>query len=212
MIKLDKKIILIDLDGTFVSVNTFHKWMKFLFVEAFKKFQLLSVINILTIIALRYTKRIDHATMKYRILEISEERITQEQIRQFVDTLAPYVNQKLLHIVQDCTTTTILATAAPLLYAEGIKEKYHFNFVVATTNTTASPWQENIRDIKAKNIKNLFDEKNLDTKDAILYTDHHDDIPLMKVVSSTYLINASEKTKNLLADTHLNVVIVDEKA
>jgi len=203
-IKLDKQIILIDLDGTFVNVNTFHKWMKFLFIEAVKKFQLISVIKILTIIVLRYTKRINHAKMKYRILEISEEIITKEQITQFVDTLAPYTNQELLNIVQDTNTTTILATAAPLFYAQTIKEMYHFDFVVATNDIRHSPWQENIREIKAQNIKNLFIEKGFDTKDAVLYTDHHDDIPLMNIASFTYLINASEKTKVLVNKAHIN--------
>jgi len=203
-IKLDKQIILIDLDGTFVNVNTFHKWMKFLFIEAVKKFQLVSVIKILTIIVLRYTKRINHAKMKYKILEISEEIITQAQITHFVQTLAPYVNQQLLNILQDSDTTTILATAAPLFYAQSIKEMYHFDFVVATDDLRQSPWQENIREIKAKNIKKLFDEKCFDTQDAVLYTDHHDDIPLMNIVSVTYLINASEKTKRLVNEAYIN--------
>jgi len=211
-IKLDKKIILIDLDGTFVNVNTFHKWMKFLFIEAVKKFQVVSVIKILTIVALRYTKRINHAEMKYRILEISEKIITQEQITQFVHTLTPNVNQTLLNIIQDNHTTTILATAAPLFYVQSIKKMYHFDFVVATDDIGHSPWQENIREIKAQNIKNLFTEKGFDTKDAVLYTDHHDDMPLMHIVSCTYLINASEKTKQFVDSTDINVVIIDEKS
>jgi len=211
-IKLDKKIILIDLDGTFVNVNTFHRWMKFLFKEALKKFQLVSVIKILTIIALRYTKRIDHAKMKYRILEISEEIITQKQIIQFVHSLTPYINKKLSNIVKDNEHTTILATAAPLFYTQTIKEIYHFDFVVATDDIGHSQWQENIREIKAQNIKNLFTKNDFDTKDAVLYTDHHDDMPLMHIVSYTYLINASKKTKQLVANTDINVVIIDEKS
>jgi phosphoserine phosphatase len=117
------------------------------------------------------------------------------------------VNQKILHIVQDNTSTTILATAAPLLYAQGIKEKYHFDFVIATANTIASPWQENIREIKAKNVKNLFNEKNLDTKDAILYTDHHDDMPLMNIVSLTYLVNSENITIDILKGTNINFTL-----
>ena len=203
-IELNKKIILIDLDGTFVNVNTFHKWMKFLFIEALKKFQLVSVIKILTIITLRYTKRIDHAKMKYRILEISEEIVTQKQITQFVETLSPYVNQKLLNIVQDSTTNTILATAAPLFYALSIKEKYQFDFVIATDNIGHSLWQENIREIKAQNVKKLLNEKGFDHKDTVLYTDHHDDIPLMKVVALTYLVEATNKTMQIIDDMNIN--------
>lgn len=211
-IKLDKKIILIDLDGTFVSINTFHKWMKFLFIEALKKLQLTAVMKIFNIILLRYTKRITHKKMKYMILEISEQIITQKQITDFVHTLAPYVNQELFNITQDNSKTTILATAAPLFYAKSIKELYQFDFVLATDDITHIPWQENIREEKAKNIKKLFDSNKWDFKNTILYTDHYDDMPLMKIVSLTYLLNASEKTKTLTHNANINFEVISEQS
>ena len=203
-------MIIIDLDGTFVRVNTFHKWMKFLFVEALKKVQLVSVIKILTIITLRYTKRIDHAKMKYRILEISEQIIEKNQIIQFVKTLDPYIHQDLFKIIQDKSHITILATAAPVLYAQSIKDIYHFDFLLATNDTTHFPWQENIREEKAKNVEKLFEQHTWDSEKSILYTDHHDDIPLMQMVSLTYLVNASEKTKILTRDAKINFELVYE--
>ena len=206
---MNKKII-IDLDGTFVSVNTFHKWMKFLFTEALKKFQLTSAIKILIIITLRAMQRIDHTKMKQMILEISEKNIHQKQITQFVAQLNPYVNKNLLAILQNTSNTTILATAAPLLYAQSIKEFYHFDFVLATNTTTQLPWQENIRETKAQNVKKLFEIHSWDTKKSILYTDHHDDLPLMHLVYATYLVNASEKTKMLTHNANITVKIVDE--
>lgn len=207
--KLDKQIKIIDLDGTFVSVNTFHEWMKFLFMQTLKKFQCISSLKILLVIALRYTKRIDHAKMKYMILQISENITTQKQIQNFVTQLNPYVHQNLLGIVQDSDTVTILATAAPLLYAKNIKEMYGFNFVLATPSTTDTPWQENIRTHKAKNIQTLFMQHHWKIEQATLYTDHYDDMPLMKLVSFTCLINASNKTKQKVENAHIKTVSLD---
>lgn len=208
---MHNKIIIIDLDGTFVSVNTFHKWIKFLFIETLKKFQLIRVTRILTIITLRALKWIDHAKMKQMILEISEKSIQQKQIRQFVTTLNPYVNKNLLDIIQNSSNTTILATAAPLLYAQSIKGFYHFDYILATNNITQSPWQENIREIKAKNVQKLFEKHAWKIQESILYTDHHDDMPLMHLVSCTYLVNASEKTKILSSNANINVKIINEE-
>jgi len=207
---LDKHIKIIDLDGTFVSVNTFHGWMKFLFIQTVKKFQFISSLKILVVIALRYTKRIDHATMKYKILQISENISTQKQIQSFVTQLNPYVHQKLLSIVQDSDTVTILATAAPLFYAKSIKKMYGFDFVFATPSTTDIPWQENIRTHKAKNIQTLFMQHHWKIEHATLYTDHYDDMPLMKLVSSTCLIDASKKTKQKVEDGQIKMVSLDE--
>jgi len=206
---LHKHIKIIDLDGTFVSVNTFHMWMKFLFTQTVKKFQFITSMKILTIIALRYTKRINHATMKYKILQISENIITQKQIQHFIKSLQPYVHPKLLSMVQAPDTLTVLATAAPLLYAQSIKEMYGFDFVLATPYTTDTPWQENIRTHKAKNLQTLFTQQHLDAQQATLYTDHYDDIPLMKLVLETCLVNASETTKQKVKDAHIQTVCLD---
>ena len=201
---MTKKTIIIDLDGTFVSVNTFHKWMKFLFIEELKKLHLISMINILKIVYLRYFKRIDHATMKYMILEISEQNINQMQIDCFVDSLDTYIHTTLSNSVKDKSAITILATAAPLFYAQSIKDKYRFDFVLATPGTDTSVWEENIREIKRKNIISLYQNQHLKQEDSILYTDHHDDIYLMRYVSLTYLVNADSKTIDLVQNENIN--------
>ena len=201
---MTKKTIIIDLDGTFVSVNTFHKWMKFIFIEELKKLHFISIVNILKIIFLRYFKRINHADMKYMILEISEKNIHQTQIDNFVGLLDKYIHQTLSNIVNDESTLTILATAAPLFYAQSIKNKYGFDYVLATPGTNTSVWEENIRDTKRKNILSLYQNQHLKQEDSILYTDHHDDIYLMKYVSLTYLVNPDSKTIELVQNENIN--------
>jgi len=203
---LDKKIVVIDLDGTFVSVNTFHKWMKFLFIESIKKFHLIVLIQILISAFLRYLKVIDHSQMKFTILSISEKTMSHQQRVSFVHSLEPYINDKILKVMQNEDDIYILATAAPILYAEIIKKHYPFTYVIATneTNSTdSSAWKENIRDEKKKNLMTLLQKHALNNQISVLYTDHHDDLPLMKCSNITYLVDPSDNTKEIVLDSNI---------
>ena len=183
--------------------------MKFLFLEELKQFHFTSVIKILNIIFLRLTKNITHREMKFRILKLSEKNISKQQINTFVDTLDVYVNQTILTKLQDVSTRTLLATAAPLLYAQAIKEKYHFNDVIATEYTHVEEWRENIKEEKKKSYLKLLHDKAIDPKKVILYSDHHDDLPLMKISDFTYLVHPSKSTKNAAKDANISFKIIE---
>ena len=191
---MSKKIIVIDLDGTFVSVNTFHKWMIFVTILAFKKLRFISLLNILKIILLRAIKKINHAQMKVAILKISEKFIKNKDIKNFVQSLDKYVHQDILKRLDKDNTINILATGAPQIYAQEIKEKYGFDYEISTPPTTIKPWKENLKEEKKKNLLALLERENLTSKVESLYTDHHDDLPLMVYAEFTYLVNASEET------------------
>ncbi len=193
-IKLDKKLLVIDLDGTFVSVNTFHKWMKFLFVEELKKFHIISIFKILKTVLQRATKSITHAQMKFTILQLSEKQVTQSQVESFVDSLEQYIHQDILKQLNHHANISVLATAAPLLYAKSIQEKYMFSHVIATNNTSHMPWEENLRDVKKKNLLLLMKEHNISDYPTTIYTDHHDDLPLIVFSDIVYIVNPSETT------------------
>ncbi len=49
----------------------------------------------------------------------------------------------------------------------------------------------------------LMKDHSLGNKISILYTDHHDDLPLMKCSDFTYLVNASERTRQITLDEHI---------
>jgi len=196
-IKLNNNIVVVDLDGTFVSVNTFHKWIKFLFIEEVKHIHFSSVFQILRIISMRYLKLINHSEMKFKILKISEQAINEKQIITFVQSLHKYVNHDVLTFIKSKPSTTILATAAPLLYAEKFKDIYSFQYILATPYTGSDNWEENIRNIKKKNLISLLKTYGLNQQVSIFFTDHYDDLPIMKYADLTYLINPNDKTINL---------------
>ena len=97
----------------------------------------------------------------------------------------------------------MLATAAPMQYAKYIQEAYHFDYVIATESTSEKDWKENIREEKKKNLVRLFQQYHLHEQISILYTDHHDDLPLMKDANLTYLVNPSKESEQYILDANI---------
>jgi len=201
---LDKNVTVVDLDGTLMCVNTFHKWMQRLFLLCLKRGYLFDMLKLLLIIFLRAIKQIDHAAMKFSILEISQKRVSSSDISHFVNTLHRHVNHHILHTRHDGQQIYILATAAPRLYAEEIAKRYHFDYVIATENTSKQPWKENLKETKKENLLKLLALYAPNSKFVTLYTDHHDDLPLMKIASHTILVNPDNETLRQVQSAHID--------
>jgi phosphoserine phosphatase len=191
---LYKKIVVIDLDGTFVSVNSFHKWMLFLIKQSLKKRTLRTLLKLMNIIRCRALKKINHAQMKYAILEISEKIVKEREIEQFVKHLDRVIHQGLLKIVEEKKAITILATGAPEIYAKKLSQLYGFDYHICTPSTKIQPWRENLKEVKKENLLQLLQKENLPPHVDQLFTDHHDDLPLMRIAKKVYLVNPSEET------------------
>ena len=202
---MSKKIVVIDLDGTFVSVNTFHKWMIFIAKQAFKKYAFITLLKIFYIIILRALKKINHAQMKFAILKISEVFICDDEIDIFIKSLDNYVHKEILTLIKSQEYITILATAAPQIYAKKLSEVYGFDYEISTPSTSSKVWKENLREEKKKNLIALLKKENLGLEVERLYTDHHDDLPLMEYAKVTYLVNASEATIKYVDATQVNI-------
>lgn len=200
--------MVIDLDGTLFDCNTFHKWMKFSFLEQLKLFDFVYPTKIGYYAILRLLKKIEHSEMKFLILKESEKITDENYIHKFIDSISFCINETVRTVLFDKNKTFILATAAPKLYSESIALRYGFDHVVSTHDTNKKSWTENIRDEKKKNVFLLLEENKLNTKIHELYTDHHDDLPLMKCSKYTYLVNANEKTKMVAKENNIKFIIL----
>ncbi len=190
------KVIVVDLDGTLLSVNTFHKWMIFLFKKSLLKNPLDSV-KILAIIAFRLIKVYNHKEMKYRILQISEATRYKKYLDEFVDELDAHLNDEVLQLIKENDVISVLATAAPSLYARRVADRYGFIHCVATPESSAQIWFENIKEKKRESLEKLLDSIEIKEVDIVL-SDHHDDIPIMEMAKKVYLVNASHETRTLI--------------
>jgi len=196
------EINVIDLDGTLLRTNTFHKWMLFLLKKSFFKYPQDSL-KLIYIASLRLSKQITHTQMKYKVLQISEAQHFKKYIDDFVGTLDIYLNNEVLKFVKNDNTINILATAAPELYANKIADIYGFEYCLATPSTNNKQWYENIREKKKNTLLTLMNSMKIDKVDIVI-TDHHDDIPIMKLANQILLVAPSKQTIQLLEKNIIN--------
>ncbi len=194
---------MIDLDGTFVNVNTFHKWMIFL-VKRSLVTNLFDTIKLLSYFAMRYAKVITHQQMKYKILRISEKESYSLHVDTFVQSLDKEINPTVKEFANE-HVVSILATAAPSLYAQKIAQKYNFTYAISTPSTSHKPWSENIREKKAEALEYLLESLDAKECDTVL-SDHYDDIYIMRYAKRIYLVNPSEKTEEIVKNEGLSFV------
>ena len=199
---MDKKVLVVDLDGTLYSKNTFHEFLKYLLGYYFKDFRIFKFKLLLVFIKLRIFRFVSHARLKYWVLGL----IKNEDIDylDFISKLAKHKNE-LEEISDSSFDIKILATAAPSCYAEYIAKAEGFDVCLATNfpkNGFSSDF-ENLRERKKENLLHYFKKNNLKSVDVFI-TDHMDDAPIIKIATKTVIINPNTKFYNWLKENLIN--------
>ncbi|MED4230139.1 haloacid dehalogenase-like hydrolase [Priestia megaterium] len=201
-----KKVIVVDLDGTLVSENTFHMWLRYLLKITWKH-NFYAFLKIMFFMGLRGTRVINHEQLKKNIIVISNQINKHLNLEKFVDSLMDYANVHILNELKDKSKEEywILATAAPQIYAEVLAESYEFDLCIGTSMIVDSNWVENIRENKLHNVLEILNDINIKGVHC-LYTDHYDDIHLMQISDEINLVNPSEKTMSLTLSSNFHNV------
>jgi len=175
---MNKKIVVIDLDGTLIKSNSFHKWILFMLKKSFFRNRM-DFLKLSFIVVKRAFKLITHTQMKYNILKISEKKCYVSEVDEFIFSLEKDINENVLEII-DKNNINILATAAPEIYAKKFAEKLKFNFWSTTPNTYTNKWFENIRQNKAISLQKILERLGRERCDLVV-SDHSDDYEIMKL-------------------------------
>lgn len=193
--------VIVDLDGTIFSINTFEYYVSFLLKVFMRKVRLITVFKILFWGTARKLRIISHSCLKYHILLCTNKKVPFDELSVFVnslfnDFLNGFVVNKKDRFESD-DYKSCLSTAAPEIYAGLISERLVFDYSLCTGNPFVEKnWFENTGKKKAENTVSFL-KKNGAFPD-ILITDHYDDLPLMKEVRKVILVNPSSKTKVIL--------------
>lgn len=188
---MKKTVLVVDLDGTLFSINTFHYFIKFLIKDYFKKFKLFSLLQICLILFLRLVKLSTHSKMKYSIIkQVSRKDI---DFNSFVDSIASHKNN--IPILKEFFNFKILATAAPNNYSEIISKNENFHICFATQFPKHGFFEnfQNIREVKKEAVMSYLSKENIKVID-VLVTDHIDDLPLMKVAKRNIIVAPKKET------------------
>lgn len=197
---MNTKVVVVDLDGTLSRSNTFHLFVRFLLKQAWARFALFNLFAIFFFSLLRVFKLITHKKWKHQILRIA---YTQKwSVDVFIETLQPTLNQSILEDINKFEHR-ILATAAPVFYADRLAKQYNFTHCVATDySQDYQRFVENFGQEKLRRVQQYLQQHSLKQID-LLMTDHIDDAPLISIAQQNWLFNADERLRDFVTQQNL---------
>jgi hypothetical protein len=209
----NEKGVVVDLDGTLLSVNTFQKYIVFSFREAIKAFHFFIAFKIIFFVVCRKFRFIKHEVMKFHILNLTNSYLTKSDIVKFSSTLLNRTNIDILNILKDYKKRNYiisLSTAAPMIYVDELVTLFPLTFdIVCCTPmpSTKISWHENVRQMKSNNTISSLKNRNVTLN--VLITDHFDDIPLLSIEKDLNLIvNPSKQTIRKLKKQNIKYSIL----
>lgn len=200
---MKKKVLVVDLDGTLYSINTFHYFIKYLVWFCVKNLDIVLLIKILVTIICRRFKFISHAKMKYAILKAIANK-TGIDYQKFVKNIS--IHKISIPLIKDNSfDIKMLATAAPFCYANIISENENFDLCIAT-NFPSEKFNntfENSKEVKKNNLMNHLSTVNIYEIDTLI-TDHIDDVSLMELARKNLIVNPSNFLKTELKQRNIS--------
>jgi len=209
-------VLLFDLDGTLLSINSFPVWVKWMLWGKFTHLPMLwrlkLFIQTATALVRRKAGKDNHAEFKKR-LQVAWRGATVKdescQSSEFLaDLMLGYVRDNLRPLINALSRTpydAILTTAAAEEYAVPLAKKLGFTNVICT-RLAAIPYLENLAETKMQNTVLELQRLQWGERTRIFFTDHIDDIPLVKVCEKTFWFGDAESfgiAKQMAPDSNI---------
>ena len=200
--------MVMDLDGTLYSANTFHLFLKYMVYQAFRSMQWLWLIQLILYMVMRGLRMISHKRLKFHVLR-HVHGLRNLDIGGFVASIDTYKRNWQTLIPAD-TEVIILATAAPEIYSKIIADREQFTTCVATlmNSKVEEDFEENMGEVKLRNVNEVLRQMGIPDIDYVM-TDHLDDWPLIKQASHTYLVQPSADLVRKVKAAELEYTIVN---
>ncbi|MEP5764898.1 MAG: haloacid dehalogenase-like hydrolase [Halieaceae bacterium] len=195
-----RKVALVDLDGTYITCNSFHMWIRFMLTSGTKSLPihraLLLRLRLYLLFILRKTRALNHSHFKRAVQMTWHKYFTASQTKillsEFIPSLqtkiAPYVHAELVSLKEE-STIVILTTAAPEEYASKFAESSNlFLACIATSPATSPSWHDNVSLTKRIRTLDFLGANDLAECYLILFTDHIDDLYLIEACHEVHLL------------------------
>ncbi len=184
-------VLVFDLDGTILSVNSFQYWVLFLLGGRIRGLgvgcRVRLAVQAAWLLILRKLRRIDHASL-LSALQQAWWAIPSSATCSVVDPLQTMLLRHLrpnlrpfLQMVASDRLDAVLATAAAGEYAIGLGQRLGFRHVLATPAVRGRTEYINGGTRKCDRVLAFLENVGWHGRPLILLTDHIDDLPLMRV-------------------------------
>lgn len=185
-------IIVVDLDRTLLSKDSFPAWVFFILRQASTSNPLL-FLHILTLLGLRAFGIINHLTFKKKLMILLDKNDWNEL---FGKHMSNFTRGKVIELMKKHDEATyVLSTAAPIQYVQYLARllPIQFDFVFASRIIDMELY-DNSGVSKVISFENVYKNAKCD----LFITDHYQDIPMMKFSARTILVNPSKETLTLV--------------
>jgi hypothetical protein len=189
-------MLILDLDGTILSVNSFRRWVLHLMRARFPHLGPAQRVGIAcaTVIALsrRKMRLGGHEALKWRLQKLWQAATDGDgglSERGFVEELTGFVRPELLPVLKAVAAgevDAVLATAAAGDYAYGLGQSLGFTHILATDPMRAASEPSNVGERKRQAVLDFIASRGWQDRPRILFTDHKDDLPLIRVCQTVY--------------------------
>jgi phosphoserine phosphatase len=183
-------VLIFDLDGTILRVNSFQNWARWLLLARFPAMSLSTRFGItsraLSIMLKRKLLRHDHERTKASLQRLWREAVVKDPaaLNAMTAELLAEVRPNfslLLDEVRQGRQDAVLATAAAEEYALTLAQELGFKHSLATPFLTDSKALQNVGTTKRDRTLEFLTAQNWQDRRRVFFTDHLEDLPLMLV-------------------------------
>ncbi|MDE5795305.1 MAG: haloacid dehalogenase-like hydrolase [Muribaculaceae bacterium] len=203
----------VDLDGTLISGNSMHIFMKRLPRILLKRGAPGAAICSLWLTWLRSMRIISHRKMKWHLTKTARRHLLENDWVNMAETIAQHVNIHVADLIESrrkLGCLTYISTAALEEYSLPFCRLLGYDGVIATKFTDdIEDYDELKGESKHEAIDNLLMQENLRLESFI--TDHPDDLPTAKAYPYlTVVVNPSQKTANQFREVGVTRYLICE--
>ena len=190
-------VTFVDLDGTLISANSMHIFMRRLPGMLMKRRAIGGAVGSLWWNTLRSLRLISHRSMKWHLTDTARRHLEEADWKELAELLAKEVNPKVKAYIQsrrERGCLTYIATAAIEEYTLPLCGILGYDGVLATRFTEDPGDYEELKGhAKHDSIEHLLEDRQLRLESFL--TDHTDDLPTAKAFPNlTIFAGASGKT------------------
>lgn len=199
-------VVILDLDGTVLSVNSFRLWVVHMLRARFPHLSAVRRLGIALaagrLLVMRKAGLMGHETLKWQLQQLWRRAVAGESTAEaaLIDRLLSFVRPELspvLAAVADGRMDGVLATAAVADYAHGFARALALPHVLATPCERPAGTPSNVGPHKRDAVLGFLADRGWLERPLILFTDHKEDLPLIRVCGTVYWFGAEAERRAL---------------